>query len=41
MQCACAMAHGVDTIVTRDASGFVSAGISVVPPGELENFPGE
>ncbi len=27
VQCACAMAHGVDTIVTRDASGFVSAGI--------------
>jgi predicted nucleic acid-binding protein len=41
VQCACAMAHGVDTIVTRDASGFVSAGISVVSPGELENFPGE
>jgi predicted nucleic acid-binding protein len=38
VQCACAMAHGVDTIVTRDASGFVSAGISVVSPGELENF---
>jgi predicted nucleic acid-binding protein len=41
VQCACAMAHGVDTIVTRDASGFVSAGISVVSPGELENFRGE
>jgi predicted nucleic acid-binding protein len=41
VQCACAMAHGVDAIVTRDASGFVSAGISVVSPGELENFSGE
>ena len=41
VQCACAMAHGVEAIVTRDASGFVSAGILVVSPGELENFSGE
>lgn len=41
VQCACAMAHGVDVIVTRDASGFLRAGILVVSPGDLENFPGE
>ena len=41
VQCACAMAHGVDAIVTRDASGFVSAGISVVSPGELDTLTGE
>ncbi|NEQ27109.1 MAG: PIN domain-containing protein, partial [Microcoleus sp. SIO2G3] len=32
VQCACGIAHGVDVIVTRDASGFVSAGILVMSP---------
>ncbi|HEY9671285.1 MAG TPA: PIN domain-containing protein [Waterburya sp.] len=41
VQCACAIAHGVDAIITRDASGFVSAGILVVSPGDLENLTGE
>ncbi|MBN3943120.1 PIN domain-containing protein [Nostoc sp. NMS9] len=38
VQCACGITHGVDAIVTRDASGFVSAGILVIAPGELENI---
>lgn len=38
VQYACGMAHGVDAIVTRDVSGFVSAGIPVMSPGELENI---
>jgi predicted nucleic acid-binding protein len=37
VQCACGMAHGVDIIVTRDASGFVGAGIRVMSPKELNN----
>ncbi|MCL1463106.1 type II toxin-antitoxin system VapC family toxin [Argonema galeatum] len=41
VQCACGIAHGVDAIVTRDTSGFVNAGISVIAPGELENITGE
>ncbi|BAZ19585.1 hypothetical protein NIES4073_04580 [Kalymmatonema gypsitolerans NIES-4073] len=35
VQCACGIAHGVDAIVTRDASGFASAGIVVMSPREL------
>ncbi|MBW4624970.1 MAG: PIN domain-containing protein [Brasilonema octagenarum HA4186-MV1] len=35
VQCACGIAHAVDAIVTRDASGFVSAEIPVMSPGEL------
>ncbi|OYD90358.1 DNA-binding protein [Nostoc sp. 'Peltigera membranacea cyanobiont' 210A] len=41
VQCACGIAHGVDAIVTRDTSGFVSAGILVIAPGELENIGSE
>lgn len=40
VQCACGIAHGVDAIITRDASGFVSAGIPVIAPGELDNIAG-
>lgn len=36
VQYACAVMHNVDAIVTRDASGSVDAGISVVLPGELD-----
>ncbi|BAZ10798.1 hypothetical protein NIES4071_26220 [Calothrix sp. NIES-4071] len=35
VQCACAIAHGVDAIVTRDASGFVGSEIPVMSPREL------
>ena len=35
VQYACAIAHGLDVIVTRDVSGFVSGEIPVVSPGEL------
>ncbi|NEQ69639.1 MAG: PIN domain-containing protein [Symploca sp. SIO2D2] len=38
VQCACAITHEVDAIVTRDASGFVNAEISVVSPESLENL---
>ena len=38
VQYACGMAHGVDAIVTRDASGFVDAGIPVMSPGELNRI---
>jgi predicted nucleic acid-binding protein len=38
VQYACGIAHGVDAIVTRDASGFVGAGIPVMSPGELNNI---
>ncbi len=38
VQYACGMAHGVDAIVTRDASGFVNAGIPVMSPGELNKI---
>nr|WP_322658414.1 PIN domain-containing protein [Dendronalium sp. ChiSLP03b]MDZ8204675.1 hypothetical protein [Dendronalium sp. ChiSLP03b] len=41
VQCACGIAYGVDAIVTRDASGFVSAGIAVIAPRELENIASE
>ena len=41
VQCACGIAHGVDAIVTRDASGFVSAGIPIMLPGELGNITSE
>jgi predicted nucleic acid-binding protein len=36
VQCACGMSHKVDAIVTRDVSGFVSARIPVMLPGELK-----
>ena len=35
VQYVCAVAHDVDAIVIRDASGFVSAEIPVVLPDEL------
>lgn len=35
VQYACAIANGVDAIVTRDASGFVNAEIPVISPQEL------
>jgi predicted nucleic acid-binding protein len=38
VQYACAVAHNVDAIVTRDASGFVSAEIPVVLPDELDTI---
>jgi predicted nucleic acid-binding protein len=38
VQYACAIAHGLNVIVTRDVSGFVSGEIPVVSPGELENI---
>ncbi|MDF5723683.1 MAG: PIN domain-containing protein [Rhizonema sp. PD37] len=38
VQYACGMAHGVDAIITRDASGFVDAGIPVMSPGELNRI---
>ncbi len=41
VQCACGIAHGVDAIVTRDASGFTKAGILVIAPGELDNIMSE
>jgi predicted nucleic acid-binding protein len=41
VQCACAIAHRVNAIVTRDTSGFVSAGIPVVSPGELDTLTGD
>ena len=41
VQCACAITHLVDAIVTRDASGFINARISVVSPKELNNLTGE
>jgi len=37
VQCACALAHVVDAIVTRDVSGFAGAEIPVMSPGELNN----
>ncbi len=36
VQYACAVLHGVDAIVTRDASGFISAEIPVVLPEEID-----
>lgn len=36
VQYACAVAYNVDAIVTRDASGFVSAEIPVVLPEDLD-----
>lgn len=36
VQYACAVAHSVDAIVTRDTSGFVNAGISVMLPDEFD-----
>jgi predicted nucleic acid-binding protein len=35
VQYACALAYGVDAIVTRDVSGFVASDIPVKSPGEL------
>ncbi|TVQ26127.1 MAG: PIN domain-containing protein [Leptolyngbya sp. DLM2.Bin15] len=36
VQYACAVLHGIDAIVTRDASGFISAEIPVVLPEEID-----
>lgn len=38
VQYVCALVHGVDVIVTRDATGFVSAEIPVVLPEELDTI---
>jgi predicted nucleic acid-binding protein len=38
VQYACAVVHNVDAIVTRDASGFVSAEIPVVLTDELDTI---
>lgn len=38
VQYACAVVHNVDAIVTRDASGFMSAGIPVLSPEELDTM---
>lgn len=38
VQCACAVMHDVDAIVTRDASGFVNAKIPVVLPEEIDTI---
>ncbi|WP_008309280.1 type II toxin-antitoxin system VapC family toxin [Leptolyngbya sp. PCC 6406] len=38
VQYVCAVVHNVDAIVTRDASGFVSAEIPVVLPDELDTI---
>jgi predicted nucleic acid-binding protein len=40
VQYACALVQNVDAIVTRDASGFVSAEISVVLPEEIDTISG-
>lgn len=42
VQYACAVAHNVDAIITRDTSGFVNVEIPVVLPDELDTIsPGE
>jgi hypothetical protein len=38
VQYACAIVHSVDAIVTRDASGFISAEIPVVLPEEIDTI---
>lgn len=38
VQYACGMAHGVDAVITRDASGFVDALIPVMSPRELDRI---
>jgi predicted nucleic acid-binding protein len=38
VQYACAVAHNVDAIVTRDASGFASAEIPIMLPDELDTI---
>ncbi|MEE3719172.1 PIN domain-containing protein [Tumidithrix elongata RA019] len=38
VQYVCGVVHGVDAIVTRDASGFVSSEIPVVLPEELDTI---
>ncbi|MBD2258448.1 PIN domain-containing protein [Pseudanabaena sp. FACHB-2040] len=38
VQYACALAHSVDAIVTRDASGFVSTEMPVVLPEDLDTI---
>jgi predicted nucleic acid-binding protein len=38
VQYACGIAHGVDAIITRDASGFVGAVIPVMSPKELDRI---
>lgn len=38
VQYACALAHNVDVIVTRDADGFVNAQIPVVLPEDLDTI---
>lgn len=38
VQYACAVAHNVDTIVTRDTSGFANGRIPVVLPDEIDTI---
>lgn len=38
VQYVCVVAHGVDAIVTRDASGFTNAEIPVVLPEEIDTI---
>jgi predicted nucleic acid-binding protein len=38
VQYACAVEHGVDAIVTRDAAGFINAEIPVVLPDEIDTI---
>jgi predicted nucleic acid-binding protein len=38
VQYSCAVAYGVDAIVTRDASGFINAEIPVVLPEEIDTI---
>lgn len=40
VQYACAVVYGVDTIVTRDASGFINAEIPVVMPEDIDTING-
>ncbi|BAY41089.1 hypothetical protein NIES2111_54800 [Nostoc sp. NIES-2111] len=38
VQYACAVVHGVDAIITRDASGFTNAEIPIVLPEDLDTI---
>jgi predicted nucleic acid-binding protein len=40
VQYACAAAHSVDAIVTRDASGFINTEIPVILPEEIDSING-
>jgi predicted nucleic acid-binding protein len=40
VQYACTIAHGVDAIVTRDATGFINAEIPVVLPEDIDSING-